>query len=163
MKTSVLLSVIRGLLLTLVAVSLGAWAYRTWMEDAPPVGRPVHPSPPGVTGSGLVAINFHGATRCRSCRMIGEQSRRVVEAGRRDGWLPADTEWQEIDFDEPSNQHWVNDYHLTSSTVVILRREAGQVVKWERLDGVWDHSRDPAALSNYLGREITRFAGNTRP
>lgn len=163
MKTHYPLQVLRGLLLTLVAVSLGAWAYRTSTSREPESSQVLAGAPPGLPTDGLVVVNFHGATRCRSCRVIGEQSRLTVESGRREGWLPQSAEWRALDFDEPSNQHFINRYQLVSSAVVVLRREGGRDIEWKRLDEVWDHAFNPAAMSDYLRREFTRVAGAARP
>lgn len=152
-------SALRWLLLALVVTSLGATAFRTWIRPGSEAVQAVAKATPGLPTDGLVVVNFHGTARCRSCRAIGEQSRLVVESGRRDGWLPSSTEWRAIDFDQSSNQDHVNRYQLVSSTVVVLRRAGGQDVEWKRLDDVWDHISDPGKMSEYLRREITQIAG----
>jgi hypothetical protein len=146
----------RYALLALVAVSLGTWAVRTW--------RPAGGSAATVAASaalpadGVVVINFHGATRCATCQEIGKEARALVETDFASELQSGRMSWQVIDFDEPANRHYVQDYGLVSSTVVVVRREHGRDATWRRLDAVWDHVFDAPAMNDYLRREITQVS-----
>jgi hypothetical protein len=138
----------RYALLALVAVSLGTWAVRTW--------RPAAIVSDALPADGVVVINFHGATRCASCQEIGKEAHAVVANDFASDLQSGRMTWQVINFDEPANRHFVQDYGLVSSTVVVVRREGGRDAVWRRLDAVWDHVFDAPAMNNYLRREITQ-------
>jgi len=163
MKTPLSLQWLRWVLLSLVALSLGASAFRTWIRPGHEAVSLSLDADVGLPGDGLVVVNFHGTTRCRSCLAIGEQSRLAVESGRREGWLPATTEWRAIDIDVPGREDFVSRYQLVSSTVVVLRRAGGRDVEWKRLDDVWDYISDPARMSEFLRGEIARVGGAAGP
>jgi hypothetical protein len=145
-----LLQVVRILLLLLVAVSLGSWARRAFFLDPPAAQAKTSRLPE----QGVAVVNFHGTLRCASCLQIGELAERVVStefAAERDaGGLT----FCSIDFDQPGNQHYRDDYDLSFSTVVIVRRAEGKDVGWNRLDDVWSLSEDEAAFGTYVRAAI---------
>jgi len=147
---------IRIMLLALVAASLVTWSVRTWR------GAQAEPNASAVSEAwpddGVVVINFHGATRCDSCREIGRQSQAVVEREFRDAVRDDRMTWRVINFDEPAHRHFVEEFGLVSSTVVIIRREHGRDAEWRRLDDVWEHVFDPPVMGDYLRREIVALA-----
>lgn len=146
----------RYALLALVAASLGTWAVRTWRPAGGSVATASVSEP--LPADGVVVINFHGATRCASCEEIGKEAHAVVENDFASDLQSGRMTWQVINFDEPANRHYVKDYALVSSTVVVVRREHGRDAAWRRLDAVWDHVFDAPAMNDYLRREITQVS-----
>lgn len=144
-------SMLRAVLLLLVAGSLAAWARKTWREarEEMPTTVPSAASA-GVLADGVTVINFHGTERCPTCLHIGALSRSVVaeefsaEVG--DGRLA----WVTIDYDEPGNAHFMQDYDLVSSNVVVVRHAAGRELGWSRLDEVWSLNHDEPAFRAYV-------------
>ena len=146
----------RYALLALVAVSLGTWAVRTWrLAGAGDSSAIVSGALPA---DGVLVINFHGVTRCATCQEIGKEAQAVVEKDFASDLQSGRMTWQVINFDAPANRHYVQDYGLVSSTVVVVRREHGRDAAWRRLDAVWDHVFDAPAMNNYLRREITQVS-----
>ncbi len=146
----------RYALLTLVAVSLGTWAVRTWRPAGGSVANAALSE--ALPADGVVVINFHGTTRCASCEEIGKEAHAVVEKDFASDLQSGRMKWQVVNYDEPANRHYVQDYGLVSSTVVVVRREGGRDVVWRRLDAVWDHVFDAPAMNSYLRREITQVS-----
>ncbi|MGB3117418.1 MAG: nitrophenyl compound nitroreductase subunit ArsF family protein [Verrucomicrobiales bacterium] len=141
----------RYALLTLVAVSLGTWSVRTFSSaQATGVGET-------LPAEGTVVINFHAATRCNACREIGAESQTVVETNYGHDLKSGRMNWRVINFEEPANKHFVQDYGLTTSTVVIVRRKDGRDVAWQRLDAVWDHLFEGPAMRAYLKEHIDQL------
>lgn len=140
----------RYALLALVAVSLGTWAVRT--------SRPGAIASAALPADGMVVINFHGATRCATCEEISKEAHALVEKDFADDLQNGRMTWQVINYDEPAHRHYVQDYGLVSSTVVVVRREHGRDATWRRLDAVWDHVFDAPAMDNYLRREIAQVS-----
>jgi hypothetical protein len=69
--------------------------------------------------------------------------------------------WRVINFETPANKHFVQDYRLTTSTVVVTRREGGRDVEWQRLDAVWDHLYEGPAMRAYLKEHIAALTGKS--
>jgi len=139
----------RMLLLTLVAASLTAWGMRTFARAKGDAAAPTQ-----LAEDGLMVVNFHGETRCNACMEIGQAAQSVVEAHFNDALKAGRLHWSVLNFDEPSNRHFVKDYGIVSSTVVLVRRKDGKDIEWRRLDAVWDHLFDDPAMKNYLRNEI---------
>lgn len=141
----------RYALLTLVVLSLGTWCVRTFSSARTMgVGE-------ALPADGLVVVNFHPATRCNACREIGTEAKAVVEGGFADAIKSGVMHWRVINFEEPANKHFVQDYGLTTSTVVVVRRKAGRDVEWRRLDAVWDHLFEGPAMRAYLKEQIDQL------
>jgi hypothetical protein len=143
----------RYALLALVAVSLGTWGVRTWRTAG--VNAAAGDSLPS---DGLVVINFHGANRCNACREIGTETHEFLEKNFASDLQSGRMTWHVINFDEPAYHHYVKDYGLVTSTIVVVRREHGHDAAWRRLDAVWDHVFEIPAMDDYLGREIARIS-----
>ena len=143
----------RFALLTLVAVSLGTWSVRTFSSaHAAGVGE-------SLPADGIVVVNFHPATRCNACREIGTEAQTVVETNFGDDLKSGRMNWRVINFEEPANKHFIQDYGLTTSTVVAVRRKAGRDVTWQRLDAVWDHLFEGPVMRAYLKEHIDQLRG----
>jgi hypothetical protein len=142
--------VLRALLLLLVVGSLGAWAWKTSHESRAATTTDAAAVRTGVLADGVTVINFHGAQRCPTCLHIGTLSESVVaeqfsaEVG--EGRLA----WVSIDYDEPGNAHFMEDYDLVSSNVVVVRNAGGRELGWSRLDDVWSLNHDEPAFRAYV-------------
>lgn len=141
-------NITRYALLLLVAISLGTWGVRTWNS--------AHAAGDGeaLPADGIIVVNFHPATRCNACRQIGTEAQAVVETGFAADLKSGRMNWRVINFEEPANKHFVQDYGLTTSTIVVTRREGGRDVEWQRLDAVWDHLFEGPAMRAYLKEHI---------
>lgn len=149
MKT-VAIQITRVLLLALVALSLGAWGMRTFARQ-----HVDSASQTQLASDGLIVVNFHGATRCNGCIEIGKVAQTVIETDFTDALRSGRLKWSVINFEEPTSRHFIKDYGIVSSTVVLVRREHGKDIEFRRLDAVWDHLFDNPAMKAYLRNEIT--------
>jgi hypothetical protein len=153
------ITLVRGALLLLVGASLAAWAVKTWRTS--PTRAADSPATSALIADGVAVVNFHGKLRCPTCLGIGALSRAVVDeefASEKDAGLVA---WSSIDFDEPANAHFRDEYDLTSSNVVVVRREGGADVGFQRLDEVWTHYDDEPAFRAYVHAAVAEaLAGN---
>ena len=152
---SILPIIIRYALLALVVASLGTWARRTWFS-AGEAGK-VLPE------DGVVVIDFHGATRCETCREIEKELNSVVNQHFSEELKNGKLTLLTINFDEPANRHFIKEYGLVSATVVATRRKGSHDLKWQRLDDVWVHAFDLPAMTRYLQTGISGIIHSTSP
>jgi len=145
-------NITRYALLTLVALSLGTWSLRTW--------NGVHAAGSGdaLPADGIVVVNFHSRTRCNSCREIGKQALAVVETDFAAELKSGRIIWQVVNFEEPANKHFVGEYGLTTSTIVVMRRQGGRDAEWQRLDKIWDHLFDGPAMRALVKEHISQVS-----
>lgn len=146
------LNLTRYVLLTLVALSLGTWGVRTFSSAHAEGVAEVLPA------DGIVVVNFHSAKRCNACREIGTQAQALMETDFADGLKAGSVHWRVINFEEPANKDFIRDYGLTTSTVVVVCRESGRDVSFQRLDAVWDHLFEGPAMRAYLKEHIAQTA-----
>ncbi len=143
-------SILRALLLLFVVASLGTWAWKSWR--APPAA----PSPASsLLADGVTVINFHGKLRCPTCLRIGSLSQAVVSEQFALEESQGRVAWTSIDFEEPGNAHYRDDYELSSSNVVVVRRAGGRDLGWSRLDEVWSLNGDEPSFRAYVQAAVS--------
>lgn len=101
----------------------------------------------------VVAQYFHGTTRCDTCRAIEALTREALGTGFSEELKTGRLELRAINVDEPANGHFVEDYQLTTRTVVIACFKDGKQGEWKRLDQVWELVGDRDAFIKYVQAE----------
>ena len=132
------------------------------------VGTPSTPSPsvPGTVlvtdetslpTNGVVAYDFRNTQRCPSCITIEDWTSGVLKtefaAQLADGTLI----WRPLDVQQPANAHFIQDYQLTSISVVLVRYTNGKPGKWENLQKVWQLLGDQKAFEDYIKSSTRSF------
>jgi hypothetical protein len=150
--------IIRLVLLAVVALAVGHWAFKEFGPSKPASG---HGMKEGAASAarpdGVTVIYFHGEKRCRTCIRIGELARKVVEEEFAAEVRTGNLRWEEINYEEPARAHHVKGYELVSSTVVVTRWRDGKELKWKKLDGVWDHAGDEVDFRAYVANGVREF------
>lgn len=146
-------AIIRIVLLAVVAIAVGSWAMKEFgpakaTADGGAAGQTVK-RPDGVT-----VINFHGEKRCRTCIAIGDLARKTIDEQFAAEQQAGKVRWEQINYDEPAHSHFVKDYGLVSSTVLVTLWKDGKEVKWNRLDAVWDHVDDGPTFRAYVAQGV---------
>ena len=101
-----------------------------------------------------VVYSFHGAVRCESCRRIEEWSRELV---RRDFAADVSTgrlRWQVLDFDSPANKHFVDEFKILTSTIVVVELKNSTAVSAKNLQKSLQLADDRGAFEKLVGDEI---------
>ena len=149
-------SITRIVLLAVIALAIGGWAIKEFgtSNTAESVAGENPAAADFTRPDGVTVINFHGETRCRTCNHIGNLARKTLEEHFAEAEQSGQIHWEDINYDAPGNTHFVNDYELVSSTVVATLWKDGKEVKWERLDGVWDHHNDEPTFQSYVAHSV---------
>jgi len=105
----------------------------------------------------VVAYYFHGTQRCKTCRTIEAYTLEALESEFSDALSGGDLVWRPINIDEPENEHFVQDYNLTTRTVVLVGLKDGVPSDWTSLPRVWELVRDRNAFFSYIQTETQRF------
>jgi hypothetical protein len=66
-------------------------------------------------------------------------------------------QWREVNTEEPGNQHFVTDYEITTSSVVLVAMQDGKPGRWKKLDRVWELVNDYLAFGAYVQEEARAF------
>lgn len=158
--------ILQLILLVLVLAGIGTWAWRSF-GPAPEPSAATAPPPAEANASEadapehqVLVTYFTTDQRCPTCLKIEKQTRESVESGFADELGTGAVRFQAINFDQPANKHFINDYELSFKTVVVSERERGKEVKWEKFDKVWDLVGEPEAFAAYLQQGIAKHLKN---
>lgn len=111
------------------------------------------PKQAGVTDY-VQVYYFHATKRCNTCTTIEQYSRETINANFK-GQLNNDTlRFVLINFDEPENRHYLQDYQLLYRALVVVLYRDGKQVKYKNLEKIWQHKGNEADFSNYVKTEI---------
>lgn len=146
-------SLIRVVLLAVVAIAVGRWA----MKEFGPAKATADGATAGQTVTwpdGVTVLNFHGDKRCRTCIAIGDLAKQTLDTEFAAEQQAGKVRWERINYDEPAHSHFVKDYGLVSSTILVTLWKDGREVKWKRLDAVWDHVNDQPVFSAYVAQGV---------
>ena len=66
-------------------------------------------------------------------------------------------EWQAINVEEPANEHFVEDFQITSSALVLVNTQNGEQEEWRTLERVWELVGDELGFKTYVEAEALAF------
>ena len=100
---------------------------------------------------------FHATMRCEGCIRIEDFTQSSLQSSFSKQLQDSLIKFSSIDFLQPENGHFQDDYQFDSQTLVISKRVNGKEVKWKNLDKIWDVSSDPEKFKKYITKEIKKF------
>jgi len=109
----------------------------------------------------FIAYYFHGDFRCDSCKKIEQYSREAIEKCFSEQLKTGELVLKVVNTDLPANQHFMQDYQLYTSSLVIAAFKGSTQLKWKNLAGVWNELDDQEAFHDYVKTEIQKFLEST--
>lgn len=85
----------------------------------------------------VVAYYFHGRVRCVSCVKIESLSGKAIRERFPEELRTGRLAFREVNVEDPGNRHFIDDYRLTSQSLVIVEYRDGRQVRWKNLEKVW--------------------------
>ncbi len=107
----------------------------------------------------VIAYYFHGARRCATCLKIEALSGEALKTGFPKALDNGQLVWRVINFEEPGNEHFVDEYKLYTQTLIIVDLLEGKQARWKNLDRIWELVGDKEAFINYVQREVQAYLG----
>lgn len=99
------------------------------------------------------AVYFHAPHRCPTCRTIESFTHEAlnpeIEAGK--------ISWQIADYTSDENVSLVKQFDVYTSTVVLVRVQDGEIVRWKNLEEVWNHTNDQVEFTDFINRSWNTF------
>ena len=132
-----------ALLLVLAGVGIAAGAEPAATTPAP--------------ADGVVVFYFHGNVRCATCRTIEAYAGEAVRDGFAADLASGAIAWREVNVDSPEHRHFIQDFRLTTRSVVLAEYRGGQVVRHQSLDKVWQLVRSKDRFVDYIQGETRAF------
>lgn len=142
-------------LLLFVAVSIVTLVGKELAGKPSPTGSVpgILPGPPPV-GRQLVAYYFTGKVRCSSCRKIEAVSRETIEKSFPKELARNRLRFLVVNVDQPENRHFVEEFQLDSSSLVLVEMRNGKPLEWKNLSDVWALVEDDSMLEKYVRDEV---------
>jgi len=103
---------------------------------------------------------FHVTSRCTTCLTIERYAKEAIEEAFASQLESGRIRWQAVNYDEPAHEHFVKEYGLVSSSLVLVASPLHSPAAWRKLDRTWDLVADEKAFKNYLTGEINTLLGS---
>ncbi|HOU93365.1 MAG TPA: nitrophenyl compound nitroreductase subunit ArsF family protein [Polyangiaceae bacterium] len=113
--------------------------------------------PANRAADGVVVYYFHGNRRCRTCMGIQRAIETTIQERFAAETASGVLVFREVNIDEPANAHFVAEFDLSSSSMVVAARSGDGTIRWENCAEVWPLARDEAALGAYAEQQIRRY------
>lgn len=62
-----------------------------------------------------------------------------------------------VNFEKPGNEHFLFDYDLYTTTIVLIERKGGDQARWVNLQESWKHAEKKGDFKEYLTSAIRAF------
>ncbi len=142
-----------ALLLVFVFISLGYLVLQ--QRKAPSLPSPELPATTSSDNPYLRAYYFHGNSRCYTCNTIEAYAKETLESEFAEEMANKRLSFETVNAEQPENRHFIQDFQLTSPTVVLARHEGDEVLEFKNLTQVWKLVKNKEQFQAYI-RDETR-------
>jgi len=138
-------------LLAFVCISLGYLLLRQGTETLV-FGK--SSEAPSTVPSVFEAYYFHGNTRCYTCKTIEDYTKETIESDFPKELASGKLAFQSVNVEESENRHFIQEFQLTNPTVILARKEEGQVLQFKNLNQVWKLVKNKEQFQTYIREEV---------
>ena len=108
----------------------------------------------------LIAYYFHRNQRCKTCLTIEEYAHEALTESFPEQLDSGELEWRVVNYEEPKNEHFTQDYELVTSSLVLVQIRDGQQTEWQALDEVWGLLGDKPAFQEFVKGKAAAYLGD---
>ncbi len=105
----------------------------------------------------VFAYYFHSTQRCHTCLTMQAYAEQVLKDGFSAALESGEFEWRAVNVDEPRHEHYVKDYELIASALVMVDTEGGQVKRSKKLEQIWDLVGDEVKFKTFIRDEAQAY------
>jgi hypothetical protein len=105
----------------------------------------------------IIAYYFHTNTRCSTCIKIEAYSKEAIEQGFPEELKKGSLEMRIVNYEDPENRHFMQDYKLVSKSLVLVNMVDGKQTEWTNLRVVWQLTGRKDAFLNYVRKEVRGY------
>lgn len=102
------------------------------------------------TKTEVVLYYFHTNRRCNTCLSIESFAQEAVESKFKEALRAGTLHWTVLNTDESENAHFIKDFGLVSSSLVLVAVDGGEVLRYEILQDAWTLVRDKPRFIEYV-------------
>lgn len=106
----------------------------------------------------VIVYYFHGIARCPTCRAIEQYAKEAVQEAFKNELESGKVEFKSINVEDTQNEHYIQDFQLTTRCVVVEWNVNGKAQDWKRLEKVWElvHG-DKTKYYNYIQENVRQY------
>lgn len=105
----------------------------------------------------VIAYYFHATARCPSCINIENFTEEIIKnqfaKEKKQGLIT----FRQLNIEDSVNEHYIEDYKLEFSAVILAKYVNNKQVKWKNLEHVWRYSNEKEDFFKYMKIEIKEF------
>ena len=105
----------------------------------------------------VIVYYFHGDKRCRTCRAIEANTEEALQRRFSEELDSGMLEWKVVNFDRPDNEHYLEDFGLYTSSVVVVEMAGEKAVRHETLQEVWSLVHEKAKFFPYVTSAVRGY------
>ncbi len=105
----------------------------------------------------IIAYYFHTTYRCETCQRIEAYSKEAVDSGFARELAAGKLEFRPVNVQLPENRHFIQDYQLSTKSLVLVRTKDGNQLEWTNLSRVWELTGDHEAFLGYVQQGIRSY------
>jgi hypothetical protein len=120
------------------------------------------PSDPAATPAQparkVIAYYFHSTQRCMTCNKIERLAAEALREHFPDALAEGELEWRSVNLEEPPNAHFVRDYQLVASSLVLVDVHDGQQRDWTNMEKVWQYVHvEETQFKQYVAEQTRKY------
>ncbi len=112
---------------------------------------------PAELRSKVIVHYFHRKVRCQECLAVEDLARRIVARQFVTHVTAGRLEFRSVLLDDPDNWHYVDEFLLTSPSLVVAEMGEDGTVRWKKLEKVWDMIATESECRSYVVGEIEEY------
>ncbi|MFH1864924.1 MAG: nitrophenyl compound nitroreductase subunit ArsF family protein [Candidatus Eisenbacteria bacterium] len=110
----------------------------------------------------VVVYYFHRTLRCDTCLKFEAYTDEALSSCFTEELDDGELEWRVANLDDPGSEHFVDDYHITENSVVVVEFRGGEQREWANLDAIWGFVGDKPTFLSYIRSEVEASLSKVR-
>lgn len=152
---SLAFTLIVGLFLDQADVGAAARSQKTMIQNDPSLVRvQLHPD------QQLTFYYFHNQRRCKSCLGVEAAITEFLKHSFSKELTSGQIQLTLLNSDLKENQHLVNQFNITFSTLVVAFDTKNKQRQWQRFDDVWSTYSNSNTFNDYMHKNLHQLTGS---
>ena len=105
----------------------------------------------------LIVYYFHATARCTECINIENFTKEILETEFTKEKKSVKITFRPLNIEDSVNEHYIDDFKLDVSTVILSKVINNKQVSWKNLEHVWKYADDKQLFFKYVRKGINDF------
>ena len=111
----------------------------------------------GAADHTVMVYYFYTTKRCPTCKKFEQYTTHVVKTDIAEQLESGPLDFHLVNVDESPNGHFIDDYRLTTKSVVIADYRGGEEIRWKKLARIWSLVGEKQTFISYVRDEIKNY------